>query len=198
MLRPQEARIHAISREVVEGDVHTANQKAAGLETRDQAKTFINAFIYGAGPAKIGSIVGGDAKVGLSLIEQFLRNVPALAVLRKRVDMAAKRGYLVGLDGRRLVVREPHAAFNLLIQGAGAVICKTWLVHIRDMVALNSIDAKLVASIHDEYQHDVLTEHAEAFGNLTKIAMNATEASLNVRCKLSSEYKIGRNWSETH
>ena len=188
----------AFAKEVVEGDVHTANQKAAGLETRDQAKTFIYAFIYGAGPAKIGSIVGGDAKVGLELIEQFLRNVPALATLRKRVDIAAKRGYLIGLDGRRLIVREPHAAFNLLIQGAGAVICKSWLAHIRDMVALNNLDAKLVASIHDEYQHDVLTEHAESFGNMTKIAMSATQDSLGVRCKLASEYKIGKNWCETH
>ena len=41
---------------VVEGsskdgtDVHTKNQKAAGLQTRDQAKTFIYGFLYGAGP----------------------------------------------------------------------------------------------------------------------------------------------------
>ena len=66
------------------------------------------------------------------------------------------------------------------------------------MVALNNLDAKLVASIHDEYQHDVLTEHAESFGNLTKVAMSATQDSLGVRCKLSSEYKIGKNWCETH
>lgn len=40
------------------GDVHTANQRAAGLPTRSNAKTFIYAFLYGAGDHKIGSIVG--------------------------------------------------------------------------------------------------------------------------------------------
>jgi DNA polymerase I len=116
------------TKEVVEGDIHTANQKAAGLETRDQAKTFIYAFIYGAGPAKIGKIVGGDADRGRELIDTFLSNVPALATFRKKVDRIAKTGYLPGLDGRKLVVRSAHAAVNLLIQGAGAVICKQWLV----------------------------------------------------------------------
>ena len=39
----------SFTNEVLTGDVHTANQKAAGLKTRDQAKTFIYAFLYGAG-----------------------------------------------------------------------------------------------------------------------------------------------------
>lgn len=186
------------TREVVEGDIHTANQKAAGLATRDQAKTFIYAFIYGAGAAKIGSIVEGTAKDGQRLIDNFLSNVPALLDLRKRVDIAAKRGYLIGLDGRRLIVRSEHAALNLLLQGAGAVICKQWLVNIRDLVKEHKLDAALVASIHDEYQHEVLRKHAEQFGELTKLAMKQTEKDLKVRCPLDSEFKIGQNWSQTH
>lgn len=184
--------------EVVDGDIHTANQKAAGLDTRDQAKTFIYAFIYGAGPAKIGSIVGGDAKVGQQLIDKFLTNVPKISIFRKRVDIAAKRGYLIGIDGRRLIVRNAHAAMNLLIQGGGAVVCKQWLVQIRDRVAATKLDARLVASIHDEYQHDVLTEHAKDFGELTKEAMKDTQKILDFRCRLDSEYKIGKTWAETH
>lgn len=35
----------AYAHEVVHGDIHTANQKAAGLPTRDSAKTFIYAFL---------------------------------------------------------------------------------------------------------------------------------------------------------
>ena len=50
------------AKEVIDGDVHTANMAAAGLATRDQAKTFIYALLYGAGNAKIGSIVGGSAR----------------------------------------------------------------------------------------------------------------------------------------
>jgi DNA polymerase-1 len=184
--------------EVVDGDIHTANQQAAGLETRDQAKTFIYAFIYGAGAAKIGSVVGGTAQDGQRLIDTFLSNVPALAVLRERVDKASQRGYLVGLDGRHLKVRNQHAAVNLLIQGAGAVICKQWLVDIDILARKNKLNYKLVASIHDEYQHEVLKTHAKIFGELTKQAMKETERKLKIKCPLDSEYKIGQNWSETH
>ena len=72
--------------EVVSGDIHTTNQKAAGLETRNQAKTFIYAFLYGAGATKIGSVVGGSAKEGQRLIDSFLRNTPKLKALREKVS----------------------------------------------------------------------------------------------------------------
>ena len=188
----------SFTKEVVEGDIHTANQKAAGLDTRDQAKTFIYAFIYGAGAAKIGQVVGGTSQDGQRLIDTFLGNVPALAVLRERVDKASQRGYLKGLDGRWLKVRNQHAAVNLLIQGAGAVICKQWLIEINSLVRQHQVKAKLVASIHDEYQHEVYRPQANRFGELTKLAMKNTERSLKIKCPLDSEYKIGQNWSETH
>jgi DNA polymerase I-like protein with 3'-5' exonuclease and polymerase domains len=186
------------TKEVVDGDIHTANQHAAGLETRDQAKTFIYAFIYGAGAAKIGTVVGGTAQDGQRLIDTFLSNVPALATLRQRVDAASNRGFLIGLDGRKLIVRNKHSAVNLLIQGAGAVICKQWLVDIHDLLTYTKIKARLVASIHDEYQHEINKEQAEEFGELTKLAMRKTQERLGIKCPLDSEYKIGHNWSETH
>ena len=71
------------------GDIHTANQKAAGLESRDQAKTFIYAFIYGAGDAKIGSVVGGGKKLGRELKQRFLDNNPSLRTLRDRVSTSS-------------------------------------------------------------------------------------------------------------
>ena len=72
------------AKEIVEGDIHTKNQLDAGLATRAQAKTFIYALLYGAGPAKIGKIVGGSAADGRTLIETFLRNTPALKALREK------------------------------------------------------------------------------------------------------------------
>jgi len=184
--------------EVVNGDIHTVNQKAAGLKTRDEAKTFIYAFIYGAGPAKIGSIVGGTSKDGQRMIDQFLQNVPALKVLRHKVEIAAQKGYLRGLDGRMLRVRSAHSALNLLIQGAGAVICKQWLIEITKIAKRRGIVADLVASIHDEYQFDVRTDQAEEFGLITKQAIKATEKILNLNCPLDSGYKIGNSWAYTH
>ena len=185
-------------KEVIDGDVHTANQQAAGLPTRDNAKTFIYAFLYGAGAAKIGKIVNGSAKDGQRLIDNFLENMPALKTLRHMVDKLASRGSLLGLDGRLLKVRSAHAALNTLLQGAGAVVCKEWLKFIIIEATKRKLDFKLVASVHDEYQFEVLKEHAEELGQVTKWAMKQTEKSLGVRCPLDSEYKIGNNWSDTH
>jgi DNA polymerase I-like protein with 3'-5' exonuclease and polymerase domains len=186
------------TREVVEGDVHTANQRAAGLPTRDNAKTFIYAFIYGAGAAKIGQIVNGSPRDGQKLIDNFLNNMPALKTLRHKVDKLASRGYILGLDGRILRVRQAHAAMNLLLQGAGAIVCKEWLKFITIEATKRKLDYKLVASIHDEYQFEVRKEHAEELGSVTATAMKLTEQSLKVRCPLDSEYKLGKSWAETH
>jgi DNA polymerase I len=186
------------TREVVDGDVHTANQKAAGLPTRDNAKTFIYAFLYGAGAAKIGKIVDGTAKDGKKLIDKFLSNMPALKALRSKVDKLASRGYVLGIDGRVLQIRSAHAALNSLLQGAGAIVCKEWLKHIIIQATKRKLDFKLVASIHDEYQFEVRKDHAEELGEVTKLAMKLTEQSLKVRCPLDSEYKVGKTWAETH
>lgn len=183
--------------EVVTGDIHTANQKAAGLPTRDAAKTFIYALIYGAGPAKIGTIVGGGANEGKKIMDKFMVNMPALKNLRDKVDKASRNGYIKGLDGRLLKVRQQHAAMNLLLQGAGAIICKEWLRQIT-LMARQDYNYNLVASIHDEYQFEVQADQAEKFGELTIRAMKLVEKSLSVQCPLDSEYKIGNNWAETH
>ena len=78
--------------EILNGDIHTANQKAAGLESRNTAKTFIYAFLYGAGSRKIGSIVGGSEEEGTALIERFLKNTPALRKLKSTVKRLSKNG----------------------------------------------------------------------------------------------------------
>ena len=147
--------------EILNGDVHTANQKMAGLETRDQAKTFIYALMYGAGAAKIGSIVGGDAKTGERLISKFMGNMPKFSLLKNKLTEASESGIIRGLDGRLLHIRSPHASLNTLIQGSGAVICKQWLVQMTDKIQESGVDAKLVASVHDEYQFEVANDDTE-------------------------------------
>ena len=186
------------TKEVLDGDVHTANQKAAGLLTRDMAKTFIYAFLYGAGDAKIGSIVGGTAAEGKRLKAKFLKNTPALAALRDRVSNAAKRGWLRGLDGRRIAVRSQHAALNSLLQGAGAVVMKQALVNLDRMAKAHKLDFKFVGNIHDEIQAEVRKDHAEKYGKLAVYAIAKAGQDLGLRCPVTGEYKVGQNWSLTH
>ena len=184
--------------EVLHGDVHTANMKMAGLTDRDQAKTFIYAFLYGAGAAKIGSIVGVNKQQGQELIDRFLRNMPALNRIRKQVLKAAEGGRIKGMDGRTLMIRSPHAALNTLIQGAGATICKDWLVNMIQRINSTGVDAKLVASIHDEYQFEVAKKDLQRFGTITKEAIKDTERNLNLRCPLDSTWQDGETWAMTH
>lgn len=184
--------------EVTHGDVHTANQKAAGLSTRDNAKTFIYAFLYGAGDAKIGSVVGGSKRDGAKLKEKFLTNTPSLRTLRERVLRATKRGHLRGLDGRRLIVRSEHAALNTLLQSAGAVIMKKALTILDEYAIMHSMDYRFVGNIHDEFQVEVKEAHAEKFGWLAVECIKAAGTRMELKCPLDGEYKVGDNWASTH
>ena len=184
--------------EVLNGDIHTANQLAAGLETRDLAKTFIYAFLYGAGDAKIGSIVGGTAKDGKRLKEKFLRNTPALAELRERVGVAAGRGYVLGLDKRRVYVRSAHAALNTLLQSAGAIVMKKALCLLDEYAILWGIDYNFIGNIHDEIQTEVRADKSDVFGRLATSCMQAAGLYYKLNCPLEGDYKVGNTWADTH
>ena len=179
-------------------DIHTRNQMAAGLDTRPQAKTFIYAFLYGAGDAKIGSIVGGSSGDGRKLKQRFLRNTPSLEALRERVGNAAQRGHLKGLDGRKLWVRSEHAALNTLLQAAGAIVMKKALVLLEDYANQWKLNYRFVGNIHDEVQTEVATKDAQKFGYLAVECLKAAGIHYSLRCPLDGEYKVGQTWAETH
>jgi DNA polymerase I-like protein with 3'-5' exonuclease and polymerase domains len=185
-------------KEVIEGDVHTKNQNAAGLQTRAQAKTFIYALLYGAGPAKIGTIVGGSAKEGKILIDNFLRNTPALKKLREKVERLASSGELPGLDGRKLQVRSAHAALNTLLQSAGAIVMKQALVLLDGKIRRAKINAQFVANVHDEWQIEVEEQYADTVGKLAVDSIKEAGQVLELRCPLDGEYKKGKTWAQTH
>ena len=186
------------AKEIVEGDVHTKNQLAAGLETRAQAKTFIYALLYGAGPAKIGKIVGGSAKAGQELISNFLRNTPALKSLREKIERLSEQGTLPGLDGRKLQVRSAHAALNTLLQSAGAIVMKQGLVLLSKKIQEQKLNANFVANVHDEWQIECSQEDADAVGKLAVSSIKEAGEVLGLRCPLDGEYKKGTTWAQTH
>lgn len=189
---------------VSEGDVHTANQKAGDLPTRDDAKVLAYALIYGAGDSRLGQIINGGAKEGRALRERFLKNTPALARFQQQVKQACGKGYLKGLDGRLLPVRSDHSAGNLLLQNAGAVLCKAWIVGIeRSLIAMGlkhgwDGDFAFLGFIHDEVQIAVKEGLEESVGNTCIRVAEETGHKFAFKCPLASEYKVGSNWAETH
>jgi len=184
--------------EVVNGDIHTTNQIAAGLASRDESKTFIYAFIYGAGSKKIGSIIGGSERDGERIKEKFLRATPSLRSLREKVERIASRRWVRGLDQRKIIIRYPHAALNTLLQGAGATVMKYALTLLEEYVKIKQIKALPVVNVHDEFQYEVEEKRADEFGMLAVQSIVDAGKQLNVRCPLNGKYKIGNNWSETH
>lgn len=205
---------------ILNGDIHTMNQKAAGLPTRNDAKRFIYAFLYGAGDEKIGKLIGEDAKAGKKIKKKFLDATPAIAALRHAVENALvypadyshgfrkqkwKRHYLLGLDKRHLHVRSVHSALNLLLQSAGALVCKKWIVLTEKRLLARGFkhgwdgDFALMAWIHDEQQIACRTkEIAEIVVEEAQKAMRDTQAFFNFRVQLDTEGIIGKNWADCH
>lgn len=184
--------------EILNGDIHTYNQRLAELDTRDQAKTFIYAFIYGAGDKKLGEIIGGSKKDGSKLRTRFLRSLPELKNLRGRVIGATRKGYLKGLDRRKLHIRSPHSALNLLLQGAGAIVMKQALIILSKHDIITKGLGKFVGNIHDEIQMEVKKEYAEELGIAAVEAIREAGKVLNLNLPMDGEYKIGSNWALTH
>ena len=190
--------------EVLSGDIHTANQKAAGLPTRDSAKTFIYAFLYGAGAGKIGEIVGGSYKKGNELIDKFLCNTPPLSDLRSRIMLKAAtkdrtgKATLEGLDGRKLFIRSEHSSLNTLLQGAGAIVMKEALVLLDKALKEHKLPHKFVANVHDEWQLETPEWAGQAVGMQAVYAIREAGKTLGLNCPLDGEFKIGKTWTDTH
>ena len=184
---------------VLNGDIHTANQHAAGLPSRDQAKTFIYALLYGAGNGKIGSIIGKGPKIGKALKDTFFEKIPAIAKVSGAVTARSIRdGFLKGLDDRLLHIRSPHAALNTLLQSAGALVCKQWLLEMDKLFQERKLDVQFHAWVHDEVQLSCPPEEAEAVGQACQDAMRVVQDHFKFRCQLDTDFNVGKSWSETH
>lgn len=205
---------------ILTGDIHTKNQLAAGLPTRDNAKTFIYGFLYGAGAAKIGQIVNGTADDGKRLIKNFLEQTPAIAALREAITdtlvkdsrwvggeqkVTWKRRWVRGLDGRKVHVRSPHAALNTLLQSAGALICKLWIIETERLLLEAGLkhgwdgDFAYMAWVHDEIQVAARTQEiADKVVELAQQAMRLVGDHFEFRCQLDTEGKTGANWKDCH
>lgn len=189
---------------VAKGDVHSRHQHAIGLATRDQAKTFIYAFLYGAGDFKIGLILGKGAAHGRRVREKFLAEFPALAALKSKVeDVARKKGTLASLDGAPMQVRSIHAALNTLLQGAGALLMKKALIICDADLQVKhglkpGVDYEFVANIHDEWQIETVPHLADLVGTTAVRALEKAGESFNFRCPITGKYKVGKTWADTH
>lgn len=216
---------------ILNGDIHWVNCQAAGFigkgTDRDKhdpihelargfAKTFIYAYLYGAGDEKIGKIIGKDAKAGKKIKGDFLKQTPALADLRESVkmDLVAeehrgrvvkwKKKYIEGLDGRRVHVRSLHASLNTLLQSAGGLICKYWVVRMDELMRERGYqhgwgkDYAYMAWVHDEMQIACRKEIAQEVIEVAQAAMRDAQEYFNFRVQLDTDGQIGLTWKDCH
>ena len=201
------------ARKVIATDIHWENAKAFGLApqqqqdkanpshkaARNQAKGGIYALIYGAADTKLGLVLGGDPKKGKKSRANFYAAVPDFQKLKDDVEKTvASKGHLKGIDGRVLPIRSPHAALNTLLQSAGAVIMKKACILAHEEYEAKNIPVAQVAAVHDEYQLICFPQHADEVGKIMVKAIQNAGAAFGFRCPLDGEYRVGKNWAETH
>jgi DNA polymerase I-like protein with 3'-5' exonuclease and polymerase domains len=187
-------------------DMHTLNAKAIGCD-RETVKTFFYAMIYGSGDYNLGVVLGASGRkatgVGKRGRDDLMKGVPALGKLVKAVEKRVeKRGYLIGLDGRRLQARAKNAALNTLLQSAGAVQMKRGLVLLYDALTAKGWEFgkeySIVALVHDEWQTNVFPQLADEYGQAAVQAIRDAGTFYNFGCPLDGQYDKGENWKETH
>jgi DNA polymerase-1 len=144
-----------------------------------------------------------NAKRGLYAGRRIEQGINGLAELLDSIRSAVRtRGWIRGLDGRRLRIRSDHSALNTLLQSAGALIVKKatvlWYNKLISLGLKWGRDFALVAHVHDEIQVECLEKHAKVVGETFREALAEAGRLWKFRCPLDGEYKIGRNWAETH
>ena len=191
-------------------DIHVYNQNLFGVETRDIAKTLIYCVVYGGGPRKAGSVIfpHGNAdqhyECGMQALNRFKKELPAIEELNNDLKgVIRKRGYLKGIDGRKLFVRKEYSGLNLVLQSAGAVIMKRVGIEIYERITSQLSleywkDFLQLGFIHDEYQHGFLPEYVDSV--IPVIIQSYVKAGefFEFPCPIEGDVKVGRNWYECH
>lgn len=180
-----------------------------GAVGRETSKTVLLAYIYGSGDEKRGATVKPHAsqkdkiRIGKEIREKIEFRFVALTKLRNAIEAVVEnKGYLTGLDGRKLRIRKKHAALNLLLQSGLAVVMKQALVILDKTLAdhgfKHGLDYEFVVNAHDEAQAEVLPERVEKYTELAVASIPAAGLLLKVKCPLKAEAKSGHSWAECH
>lgn len=200
-----DAYVHAIvsGKKEDETDIHNLNKRSLELNhiNRDHAKTFIYAWLLGAGNEKVGRILDVSVSVAKKSVDTFIEKTEGLSKLRSGlIRRDANRGYFEGLDGRKVICDSEYLMLAGYLQNGEAVIMKhanlLWQKQAREM----KINFKQVNFVHDEWQTQVYDSRdaAEQIGLLQRNSLTIVGEQLGVYCPLAGETKIGKNWLDTH
>lgn len=186
-----------------ETDIHNVNKRALGLNhaTRDMAKTFIYAWLLGAGVAKTAQILRVNQRQATEARDNFVKSIDGLAQLKnKLIPTVGDQGYFTGYDGRKVIVPSTHKALAGMLQSAESILMKHTLLRWTSEARKLGINFKLVGFIHDEYQTEVIgtREEAEELGKIQADCMLEVGKELGFKIPTPGSYDVGNNWLDTH
>ena len=199
----QYAQAIMVGKKEDETDIHNLNKKALDVPngTRDMAKTFIYAWLLGAGVAKTAQILKVNMKEAQDARTRFEMSIDGLYNLKNRlIPYVAEQGYFKGYDGRKVVVPNAHKALAGILQNGEACLMKHTLLRWHDAARKEGINFKMVGFIHDEYQVEVTgtEEEAKHLGKIQEQCMLETGQELGFKIPTPGSSDIGKNWAETH
>jgi len=181
-------------------DIHSVNAKRIGISRRD-VKTVTYAFLYGAGDRKIGVSVDKQlsdeaaAKKGREIRKAYVDAIPGLKELLTAVKKASERGYILGLDKRRILVDKPHKALNYLLQGSSAILAKRWMLLTYEHLPKS---AHQLAFVHDELQYECDEKDKEDLQFLLELTAAQAGEHYDMRCPVAAESQSGHTWADVH
>ena len=189
-------------------DPHTRVLRACerfGVETRDAAKSCVYSTVYGASARKVAATLNIPEANGKSIIEAVESVFPGISTLKPSVEKASKRGYLIGLDGRKIWMRYDsdgklmkHKALNYLFQSGGGIAMKVVLCILDKKIKDRGLDVTFVGNIHDEVQAEVAIDDIVGYNSSVDEAFREATKFLKLRCPLEGEVITGETWADTH
>jgi len=196
-------------------DPHSLNKRILGevCKTRAAAKRFVYALLLGGGISKLASILETGEREARAALDRLMERYQGFARL-KRTDIPrdGKRGYFIGLDGRRVPIpgdtanERSHLAMSGYLQNGEAIIMKKAALRWHD--ALRKDNSLLVNFVHDEWQTEVPNRISLALkiATIQADSLRLVGEELKLKCPLAGsywnddhkDYTIGNNWSVTH
>ena len=192
--------------EIINGDQHQRN--ADNLKcSRDIAKSYLYAYIYGAGDAKLGKVLTGKSNPsrGRSSREEFAKGIKGLSELRERLQYVWKNnkynmgiGMFTSIDGRPIFCEGEHQVLNYLLQSTEAITCKAAISYAMVQAKRAGIKAEPRLFMHDEMCWQVHPKDARAMGEILQDAFRLAPQEFGIDCMDSGDYVIADNYGEVH
>ena len=194
------------TREVIHGDQHQRNADALGC-SRDTAKSYLYAYLFGAGDAKLGSVLTGkgNPEVGRKSKEDFSKSIKGLAELKEKLVNVWNRtkhhqgeGWFPALDGRPVFCGSAHQTLNYLLQAAEGITCKAALSYAWKKIKEEGLDAEPRLFYHDEMAFQSHPNDAMRVGEILKEAFEEGPKMFGVDVMEGGKYVIGLSYADVH